>query len=82
MSDEKMNVKDDINELRKLRDEIKVKVHLAGMDAKRAWNELEPKFTELEKRVASEGNAIKAATTELVRDLGDAFRRFRDRFAA
>lgn len=32
-----------------LRDEIRVRLHLAGMEAKDEWNKLEPKLIEIEK---------------------------------
>jgi hypothetical protein len=38
-----------IAELRKLRDEVRVQVHLGGMDAKKAWDELEPKLAEVDR---------------------------------
>ena len=38
-----------LSELRKLRDEIRVQVHLGGMDAKKAWDELEPKLAEADR---------------------------------
>jgi len=34
--------------IRTLRDEIRLKLHLAGMDAKDAWAALEPKLAEVE----------------------------------
>lgn len=34
--------------LRRMADEIRVKIHLAGMDAKDTWSKLEPKLQELE----------------------------------
>ncbi len=36
-------------ELGRLRDEIRVQVHLAGMDLKKAWDELEPKLAEADR---------------------------------
>lgn len=38
-----------VEELRKLRDEIRVQVHLGGMEAKKAWDELEPKLAEADR---------------------------------
>ncbi len=34
-------------ELRALRDELRVRIHLAGQEAKDAWRELEPKVEDL-----------------------------------
>jgi hypothetical protein len=50
-------------ELRKLRDEIRVQVHLGGMDAKKAWDELEPKLADAD-RMAE--NASEDAFREVV----------------
>jgi hypothetical protein len=38
-----------VAELRKLKDEIRVQVHLGGMDAKKAWDELEPKLADADR---------------------------------
>jgi hypothetical protein len=38
-----------LDELRRLRDEVRVQVHLGGMDAKKAWDELEPKLAEADR---------------------------------
>ena len=35
--------------LYRVRDEVKVRVHLAGSEAKEAWSKLEPKLEEAEK---------------------------------
>jgi hypothetical protein len=42
-------VRNVLAELRRLRDEIRVQVHLGGMDAKKAWDELEPKLAEADR---------------------------------
>ena len=73
------NLKADLAELERLRDEIRVRMHLGGMDAKSAWHELEPRVDELQRRVAEEGQVAKQASLALVRELGEALRRFRDR---
>jgi hypothetical protein len=38
-----------VAELRKLRDEVRLQLHLANMDAKKAWDELEPKLAEADR---------------------------------
>jgi hypothetical protein len=38
-----------LDELGRLRDEIRVQIHLGGMDAKKAWDELEPKLAEADR---------------------------------
>ncbi|MGZ3420324.1 MAG: hypothetical protein ACXVEE_20785 [Polyangiales bacterium] len=65
-----------LDELRKLRDEIRVQLHLAGMEAKDRWNrELEPQFFSLEKKIEKQvGSAARTA----IDDLAKAMRRFRE----
>ena len=38
-----------LEELGRLRDEIRVQVHLGSMDAKKAWDELEPKIADADR---------------------------------
>jgi hypothetical protein len=52
-----------VAELRKLRDEIRVQIHLGGMDAKKAWDELEPKLADAERMA---GNATEATFRQVV----------------
>jgi lipid II:glycine glycyltransferase (peptidoglycan interpeptide bridge formation enzyme) len=47
--DLKNEMKKGVDLLRTLRDEIKVKVHLAGMDAKDQWAKLEPELSKVER---------------------------------
>jgi hypothetical protein len=42
-----------IDNLRRMADEIRVRIHLAGMEAKDAWAKLEPRFHELEQKAAA-----------------------------
>jgi hypothetical protein len=62
-------------DLRRLADEIRVRIHLAGMDAKDAWTKLEPRVKEVEQRFA---RATGEAASELD-ELGQALRRELDR---
>jgi hypothetical protein len=64
-----------------LRDEIRLKVHLAGLDAKEKWQELEEQVQNLEHRVSSEGGSIVGATAVLARDLKQSLEHFRERLA-
>jgi hypothetical protein len=65
-----------LDELRTMRDEIRVRLHLAGMEAKDTWNrDLEPRFFTLEKRLERDvGDAAKTA----LEDLRNAMNKFRD----
>ena len=73
------SVKDVLTELETLRDEIRVRIHLAGMEAKDSWNELEPRLTALEAQAKDARDqathAVKETATELVASL----KKLRDR---
>jgi hypothetical protein len=45
---EKTPLRETIDELERLRDEIRVNAHLAAMDAKDRWHELEPQLEKAE----------------------------------
>lgn len=59
-------------ELRQIRDEIRVKLHLANLEAKERWTALEPRLAEAEKHVREAGEAARNAVGEIVK----AFRAF------
>ena len=50
--------------LRALRDEIKVKLHLAGMDAKDQWAKLEPELFKVERATEQATDASKKLLDE------------------
>jgi hypothetical protein len=39
-----------LQELQTFRDDIRVRIHLGGMDLKDKWNELEPRFDAIERQ--------------------------------
>ncbi len=53
--------------LRTLRDETKLKVHLAGMDIKKTWDELQPKLTEAEEHGARAAEHATEATLDALK---------------
>jgi hypothetical protein len=65
---------ENLGKLKTLRDEIRVDLHLAGMDAKDKWKEMEPKFRDAEKLVQDVSEASGKAMDEMV----EHFRTFRD----
>lgn len=79
MENLKGNLDQELGELERLRDEIRLKVHLAGLDAKSAWKALEPRLDELEQEARKEGEVVKRASVFLARDLKKAFEQFRSR---
>lgn len=58
-----------VSELQTLRDEIKLKVHLANAEGKDAWSKLEPQLSQFEQRVGQAAeetlDELKAAGAEL-----------------
>ncbi len=71
-----------LEELKVLRDEIKLKLHLATMDAKDEWKQLEPKLVALEHKIDREGEKAVEAAGEVFTELGAAFRKFKDKLIA
>jgi hypothetical protein len=65
---------ENLSKLKTLRDEIRVDLHLAGMDAKDKWKELEPKFRDAEKLVEEVSDVSRKAMEEMV----EHFRNFRE----
>jgi hypothetical protein len=47
-------------DLTRLKDELKVKLHLAKKDAELAWKELEPRFGQLEKKLDDAGKVLES----------------------
>ena len=56
--------------MRRVRDELKLRIHLAKADAKNRWDELEHAFHRLE----AKGRQISQASEEPLRDVRDAAR--------
>lgn len=69
----KQDLEDTRNDLQRAADEIKVKLHLAGMDAKDAWEEVQPRLAEFEQRFDSKaeevGDELKALGNDIMKRL-------------
>lgn len=68
--DLKSEMKKGVDLLRTLRDEVKVKLHLAGMDAKDQWARLEPELSKVER-------AAEQATESSKKMMDDALKRLK-----
>lgn len=68
-----------MQDLRAIRDEVRVQINLAGKEAKSHWEEIEPRLAKFERGVVDTSDAASAATVDLAKDLAKAFRTFRDR---
>jgi len=52
--------------LQTLRDEVRVKLHLAGMDIKDEWTKLEPHLAKVEQAAAEVSDASRTALAEAI----------------
>jgi hypothetical protein len=63
-SELKTEIEKGLSELQTLRDEIRVKLHLGGMDVKDEWNRLEPYVLDVEKKASDISEATREALDE------------------
>jgi hypothetical protein len=71
----------DFGSLSQLRDEIRVRVHLAQLDAKEKWQELETQLLGLEHKVTQDGGSIAGATAQLAKELKQSLLDFKERLS-
>jgi hypothetical protein len=73
MSDAKAELKKELEKgvtrLQTLRDEVRVRLHLAGMDLKDQWKKLEPHLEEVEKKAEDASDEARAMLSEAVKKL-------------
>ncbi|WP_437587129.1 hypothetical protein [Sorangium sp. So ce1000] len=65
-SELKSDLNKSLESLQTLRDEIRVRLHLAGMEAKDAWGKLEPKLLDAEKLAEDVSESSRNALREIV----------------
>jgi len=65
----KNEIQTSCTQMRMLSDEIRVKLHLAGMEAKDEWQKLEPKIAEIERTATELTEATRAAVSDAVKRL-------------
>ena len=65
----KQDLEDTRNDLRRAADEIRVKLHLAGMDAKDAWTEIQPRIEEFERRFDAKADEVGEELKALGQDI-------------
>lgn len=61
-----------LDDLRTVLDELRVKLHLAGMDLRTGWNNLTPAFDDLEHKLATLGGQAAAEVSATLRKAGSA----------
>jgi hypothetical protein len=66
-------------DLKKLRDELKLKMHLASMDMKQEWNELEGKWEKFSEKTGLDesAQALGGSLEALGAELKNSYKRFR-----
>ena len=71
----KQDLQETRDDLRRTADEIKVKLHLASMDAKDAWEEIQPRIADFEQRFDAKadevGEELKALGQEIKQRLAN-----------
>lgn len=65
-----------LTELSQLRDELRIKLHLAGLEVRTQWESVEPKLLGLERSLEQQGEGAFVAAGELAVELVKAFRDF------
>jgi CBS domain-containing protein len=78
-------IHEELNSLRRTRDELRVQIHLARADGKDLWEQLEHKFDEMEAKLKSVARGAKAplhnvgdAARLLLDEIGDGYRKIRE----
>lgn len=76
----------DLDDLKRVRDELRVKANLGKLEAEDAWHELEARWEDLEAKMGQIGREsgeavgeIRTAARLLVDELGDAYKDIRRR---
>lgn len=72
--DTRTQIQRGLDELRRLRDQIRLEIHLANMDAKDMWNQLEPRVMDAENMAKD----ITETSRKAIQDLAGSLRRFRE----
>ena len=75
MSDKKPGLWD---EIKRISDELEVKVHLASMEARDKWLELKPRVAALEEKMEEKAAAASARVVEELNNVGTLIKELRD----
>ncbi len=70
------------DDVRRIADEVALKIHLAGMDARERWHALEPRLSRIEKQLGESGARLGKIIDDEVTAVGTALRKLRDDLAA
>jgi len=70
------------DEVRRIADELEVKIHLAGMDVRDTWRALEPRLEELEHKLVHSSERANDVVVHELQEVGDALKKLRDQVYA
>jgi len=65
----KQDLEDTRDDLKRTADEIRVKLHLAGMDAKDAWDDIQPRIEDFERRFDAKAEEVSEELKALGSDI-------------
>jgi hypothetical protein len=65
----KKELEKSLTKLQTLRDEVRVRLHLAGMDLKQQWDKLEPQLEQVEKKAGEVSEEARTVLSEAVKKL-------------
>jgi hypothetical protein len=65
----KQDLEDTREDLKRTADEIRVKLHLAGMDAKDAWEDIQPRLADFERRFDTKADEVSGELKALGGDI-------------
>jgi hypothetical protein len=68
-------------ELRRIADEVELKIHLAGMEVRDRWQVLKPRLAEVEKKLARTSERATKLAQDEVAAVGQALHKLRDDLA-
>jgi hypothetical protein len=66
------------DDVRRLSDEVRLKMHLAGMELKEKWKQLEPQLAEAQRKVSEGTDKAEDAVTAQLDTLAAGLRQFVD----
>jgi len=67
----------EIDDLTRLKDEIRLKFHLAGMEGRSTWRDLEKQLEQIEERFGYEGDHAVETTRQIAAEVRTAAREFK-----
>lgn len=67
-----------LDDVRRIAEELELKMHLAGMDMRDRWNELQPVLTEVQKVIARKGERAGKLVVTRLSSIGKALQELRN----